>query len=81
MTTEEKLDKLTDLVGSIASSVGSLSLSINKLVDKVDEHDIDIDSLLELSSRSTNDIEELRKLQADTWRQFQAYLNTIHPKQ
>ena len=95
MTTEERLDKLNNVVEVLASSVvahdsqleavasnlhtlgGSLdriSSVVEKLASSVAAHDEQIGSLINLVDRNSRDI-------AESWRQFQVYLNTIHPKQ
>ncbi len=67
MTIDERLDRLTAVVESLAASVVS--------------HDRQIEALITVAEKNSRDIEATRKLQEETWRQFQAYLNTIHPKQ
>lgn len=95
VTTEERLYKLNNVLEVLASTVvdrdtqfqavtsnlhtlgGSLdriSFVVEKLAGSVAAHDEQIGSLINLVDRNSRDI-------AESCRQFQAYLNTIHPKQ
>lgn len=67
MTTDERLDRLTSIVETLAASVVSHD-------DQIAANNRQLEALIEFTSKNTHDIAELG-------RQFQAYLNTIHPKQ
>jgi len=60
MTIDERLDRLTNIVDTLASSVVA--------------HDDQLEKLILLTERNSREIKEIS-------RQFEAYLNTIHPKQ
>ena len=74
MTIDERLDRLTSIVETLAASVVAHD-------DHISANSKQIEALITLTSKNTRDIEGLRKLQEEVSRQFQAYLNTIHPKQ
>ncbi len=66
MTTEEKLDRLTGIVDSLASTVVA--------------HDNQIEGLIRVAEKQGHEMEKLREAIAETERQWQAYINTL-PRQ
>lgn len=66
MTTEEKLDRLTTIVDSLASSVV--------------HHDNQIEALILVVEKQSNQIDKTERAIASLERQWQAYITTL-PKQ
>lgn len=66
MTIEERLDRLTGIVESLAASVV--------------EHDDQIGPLLKISEKQQKEMEEFRRANAETQRLWQAYLKRLPPQ-
>ena len=66
MTIDERLDRLTGIVESLAASVV--------------EHDDQIESLIEVAEKHQEEIRELRRSMAETDRLWQAYLKRLPPQ-
>jgi hypothetical protein len=66
MTTEEKLDRLTNIVDSLASSVV--------------HHDNQIEALIQIVEKQSKQIDKTERAIAALERQWHAYLTTL-PKQ
>ena len=73
MTVDEKIERLTDLVGSISSSVKTLTDTVETLAGTVVAHDNQIEALIKISEENASNWKNLE-------RQWQAYLNTL-PRQ
>jgi hypothetical protein len=73
MTTDEKLDKLTDLVGNIAISVKQLTGTVETLAGSIAAHDAQIESLIQIAEKHAVSIAALE-------RQWQAYITRL-PRQ
>ena len=73
MTTEQKLDRLTGIVETLAGAATAHD-------PVLEAHDRQIEALIVLAEKSRAAIDELRKEAARTERQWQAYLNTL-PRQ
>lgn len=63
MTTEEQMDRLTGIVGSLAASVVA--------------HDDQIDGLIKVAEKHSEELEQLRRSIAETDRLWQAYLKRL----
>ena len=74
MNIDERLERLTGVVETLAASVVTHD-------DQIAANGKQIEALISFASKHERGIEELRKLHEEISRQFQAYLNTIHPKQ
>jgi hypothetical protein len=66
MKTQEQLDRLTGIVEGLASSVV--------------HHDDQIDRLIKVAEQHQEAIAELRRLNAETERLWQAYLKRLPPQ-
>jgi hypothetical protein len=66
MTIDERLDRLTGIVESLAASVV--------------EHDDQIESLIKVAEKHQEEIHELRRSMAETDRLWQAYLKRLPPQ-
>ena len=66
MTTEEKIDRLTAIVDTLASSVVA--------------HDNQIDALIKIATRHEEAIAALNRQVEQTSREFQAYLKRLPPQ-
>lgn len=66
MTTEEKLDRLTNIVDSLASSVV--------------HHDNQIEALIQVAEKQSEQIAKTERAIASLERQWQAYITTL-PRQ
>lgn len=66
MDIEQRLDRLTAIVESLASSVV--------------HHDDEIEKLIHVSDLHQKEIDELRRSQAETMRLWQAYLKRLPPQ-
>ena len=73
MTTEEKLDRLTGIVESLAASVVAHD-------DQIGAHDEQIEKLILVAQKHQEEIAELRRSQAETDRLWQAYLKRLPPQ-
>jgi hypothetical protein len=79
MTTEERLDRLTGIVESLAASVVAHD-------DLIESHDRQIEGLIKVAQKHQEDMAEFRKKmlelreeQAETQRLLQAYLKRLPP--
>jgi peptidoglycan hydrolase CwlO-like protein len=66
MTTEEKIERLTNVVDALASTVTS--------------HDNQIEKLIIIAEKQSEEMQELRERMNQLVRGWQAYLNTIRPQ-
>jgi peptidoglycan hydrolase CwlO-like protein len=66
MTIDERLDRLTGVVESLAASVV--------------EHDDQIENLIKVAEKHQEEIRELRRSMAETDRLWQAYLKRLPPQ-
>ncbi|MGO9255534.1 MAG: hypothetical protein ACLQU1_04430 [Bryobacteraceae bacterium] len=73
MTVEEKIERLTDLVGSLGSSVKALTGTVETLASTTVAHDHQIEGLIQVAEKHERAWQDLQ-------RQWQAYLNTL-PRQ
>ena len=80
MTTEEKLDRLTNIVGDIGNglkqltgAVGTLAETVAAHDDKIEAHDRQIEALIDVGLKQKEEISQLV-------REWQAYLRTIRPQ-
>jgi hypothetical protein len=71
---EIAMEKLADRQQATAENLDKLSQVVNTLAESVVSHDDHIEKLLTLAEKHEYAIANLEK-------QWQAYLNTIHPKQ
>jgi uncharacterized protein Yka (UPF0111/DUF47 family) len=74
VTTEEKLDKLTSVVETLAASVVHRD-------NQIDAHDRQIDGLIRVAEQHAEQMERLGKRMDQLSRDWQAYLTTIRPPQ
>jgi uncharacterized protein YoxC len=70
MTVEEKIERLTDLVGSLGNSVKALTGTVETLAGTVVAHDRQIEGLIQVAEKHERAWQDLQ-------RQWQAYLNTL----
>jgi hypothetical protein len=70
MTTEEKLDRLTDNLNHLTGVVGTLAASIVA-------HDAQIENLIKIAEQHHAEIANLQKETQTLVREWQAYLRTI----
>jgi uncharacterized protein (DUF3084 family) len=70
MTTEEKLDRLTGIVETLAGSIAAHD-------NKIEAHDRQIEALIELASTQQKVAEQHSQQIANLEKQWQAYLNTL----
>jgi ABC-type transporter Mla subunit MlaD len=70
MTTDERLDRLTVIVDSLAASVVARD-------DQMDAHTRQIGALIDLASRHQKQIDALVESTANLEKQWQAYINTL----
>jgi len=73
MTTEERLDRLTTIVESLAASVVAHD-------NQIEAHDRQIEALIKIAEKHDAQIAETRAAIADLGRQLQAYLTRIPPQ-
>jgi uncharacterized tellurite resistance protein B-like protein len=80
MTTEERLNRLTGIVESLAASVVAHD-------DLIESHDRQIDGLIKVAEKQQQEMiefrkemAELRRESAETRRIFQAYLKRLPPQ-
>jgi hypothetical protein len=66
VTTDEKLDRLTSVVASLAASVVHRD-------DQIEAHDRQIDGLIKVAEKQAERMDQLS-------REWQAYLSTIRPQ-
>ena len=66
MTTEERLDRLTGIVESLAASAVA--------------HDDPIENLIKVAEKHREELGELRRSMAETDRLWQAYLKRLPPQ-
>jgi chromosome segregation ATPase len=70
---ESAIEKLAERQQATADNIDKLSQVVNTLAESVVSHDDHIEKLLTLAEKHEHAITNLEK-------QWQAYLNTIHPK-
>jgi ABC-type transporter Mla subunit MlaD len=80
MTTDEKIDRLTDLVGGIGDGLNSLSGVVKTLATTVAAHDDQIEALIQLAEKNEHRAAEQRKEFEQLVREWHAYLRTIRPQ-
>jgi len=73
MTVDERLDKLTGIVETLANTVVAHDNQIEALLKIAERHELQIEALFQMAERN-------EKTWQDLQRQWQAYLNTL-PKQ
>jgi phage shock protein A len=73
MTTEEKLDRLINIVDSLASSVVHHD-------NQIEAHDRQIEALIQIAEKQSEQIAKTERAIASLERQWQAYITTL-PKQ
>lgn len=73
MTIEEKLDRLTNIVDSLASSVVHHD-------NQIEAHDRQIEALIQIAEKQSEQIGKTERAIASLERQWQAYIATL-PKQ
>ena len=73
MTTEERLDRLTGIMESLAASVVVPD-------DQIASHDRQIEGLIKVAQRHQEEMAELRRESAETQRLLQAYLKRLPPQ-
>jgi hypothetical protein len=73
MTTEEKLDRLTGIVGHIGEGLDHLTGVVGTLAASIVAHDAQIEGLIQAAEKQKAQLELLQK-------EWQAYLRTIRPQ-
>jgi hypothetical protein len=70
MTTEEKLDRLTNIVDSLASNVVHHD-------NQIEAHDRQIEALIQIVEKQSKQIDKTERAIASLERQWQAYITTL----